>query len=286
MYPGERYTVMVKLDQEPGNYTVRVTDNGIGQIESAYAIFQYLGGHKPLPAGGFINYNKTEGFTNYGGQLINPNSSMINGGYDHTPPFPDIAPAEAADAMYVFTLSRWNSAYTWTFTGAGVLPVDADAYTPLLYYPNSTDANDPNLVIRTKNGTWIDIILQVGSIPREPFEISHVLHKHGSKAWAIGNGSGIWNYSSVAEAYAKEPLSFNFENPNYADTFLTAFATTAWYAIRYQVINPGPWLLHCHVETHLAGGMGVVIMDGVDKWPTIPPEYAVDRHGFTSNAGD
>lgn len=44
--------------------------------------------------------------------------------------------------------------------------------------------------------------------------------------------------------------------------------------IRYQVVNPGPFLFHCHVQTHVAGGMAVALLDGVDQWPEVPTEYA------------
>jgi hypothetical protein len=78
------------------------------------------------------------------------------------------------------------------------------------------------------------------------------------------------------------PSSFNLVNPNYRDTVVTPVVLGldgGWVVIRYQVINPGPWLFHCHVETHLVGGMAMVIMDGVDEWPTIPPEYGVNQMG-------
>jgi hypothetical protein len=44
-------------------------------------------------------------------------------------------------------------------------------------------------------------------------------------------------------------------------------------AIRYHVVNPGAWLLHCHVQSHLRGGMSIAMQDGVDEWPTVPREY-------------
>lgn len=44
--------------------------------------------------------------------------------------------------------------------------------------------------------------------------------------------------------------------------------------LRYEVVNPGAFLFHCHVQTHMAGGMAVAMLDGVDAWPTVPLEYA------------
>ena len=43
----------------------------------------------------------------------------------------------------------------------------------------------------------------------------------------------------------------------------------SWTAIRYHVVNPGPFMLHCHIETHLFSGMGVVLLDGIDVWQDI-----------------
>jgi FtsP/CotA-like multicopper oxidase with cupredoxin domain len=120
-------------------------------------------------------------------------------------------------------------------------------------------------------------------MPDQPIEINHAVHKHGNKFHVIGAGLGIWNYSSVAEAVLHEPGSFNLVNPDIRDTVVTNFTLfngPEWVAFRYHSNNPGPWLLHCHVETHLAGGMGIAILDGVDKWPKIPKEYKKGANGF------
>jgi hypothetical protein len=50
--------------------------------------------------------------------------------------------------------------------------------------------------------------------------------------------------------------------------------------IRYQVVNPGAFLFHCHVQTHMSGGMAVAMLDGVDEWPEVPSEYA-EGNGIT-----
>jgi hypothetical protein len=38
-------------------------------------------------------------------------------------------------------------------------------------------------------------------------------------------------------------------------------------------MNPGAWMLHCHIQSHLSGGMAMVILDGTDVWPDVPDEY-------------
>lgn len=101
-----------------------------------------------------------------------------------------------------------------------------------------------------------------------------------SQAYVIGSGQG-WKWSTVAEAFAATPQSFNFENPPLRDGFTTAPVSSSptWLAIRYQVVNPGAFLLHCHIQTHLTGGMAVALMDGVDVWPKVPAEYGIDGDG-------
>ena len=87
------------------------------------------------------------------------------------------------------------------------------------------------------------------------------------------------------EAIAAQPESFNLVNPPYRDTFVTRFERSAWIALRYQATNPGPWMFHCHIELHMAGGMSAAILDGVDAWPEIPEEYQADAKGFRPEDG-
>ena len=268
MYAGERYSVMTKLDKTPRDYTIRVADSGLTQVISSYATLRYKGSSK---LGG------TKGVIDYGGQNTTAAVALDRA---HLRPFPPNAPAVHSDAQHVLHTHRWYSPWQYTMSGGGAYQEDRSAYTPLLYDPYSLDAMNESLVIRTKNGTWVDLIIQVGSLPEQPQEFPHMMHKHTGKTWQIGEGEGIWNYSSVDEAIAAEPSRFNLKDPNYRDIFITSFNGPSWIVLRYQVTNPGPWLFHCHIETHLAGGMAVAILDGIDAWPDIPPEYALDQRGF------
>ncbi|OAK94567.1 multicopper oxidase [Phaeosphaeriaceae sp. SRC1lsM3a] len=279
MNPGERYSVMIKLDKEPKDYNIRVA-SFLSQTTSAFGVLRYKGGKKSIVTPGVIP--NTTGFTDYGGFPTKKEYKILDGSYTALAPFPPNAPPKPkeGDEMHVFHMGRWGSPWKWTMSGNAIMPPDANAYDPLLYNPTSPLGVDQNLTIHTKNGSWVDLVLCVGCLPGEPQEINHAIHKHASKVWLIGSGQGIWNYSSVPEAIAKEPHSFNLETPNYRDTIMTTFEGSAWFVLRYQVTNPGAWLLHCHVEIHLAGGMGIVIMDGADKWPTIPPEYGSNKSGY------
>ena len=65
----------------------------------------------------------------------------------------------------------------------------------------------------------VDLVLQ--SNPGNP---PHPMHKHGTPAYIIGQGSGAFNWSSVAEAIVASPTSFNLIDPPLRDGFLTLAA--------------------------------------------------------------
>ncbi|PLB37359.1 multicopper oxidase-domain-containing protein [Aspergillus candidus] len=140
--------------------------------------------------------------------------------------------------------------------------------TPLLFHPETAPKD---LTISTQNGTWVDLIFAAV----QPLQPPHPFHKHSNKFFVIGAGDGEWNYTSVADAVRHRPGDFNLKTPQIRDTATTPPAATGptWMAIRYHVVNPGAFLLHCHIQVHLTGGMGVVLLDGVDEWPEVPEAY-------------
>ena len=281
LLPGQRIAVMIKLDQKPSDYTLRIAGSTAGGVMSGYAVFRYKGG-KPMKnytLGYTLPSKQTAGWINYGGLNMTANLTVFNGD-DLSPPFPPKPPAmpKIGDPMHYISFERLGGAYLWSLNGQTLMPVDASAYQPLLYNNSYHEEISPDLAIRTNNGTWVDLVFQAGA-PPGPIEANHLIHKHTSMFWIIGASAGVWNYSSVAEAMIADPGSFNLVNPNYRDSVLTPFYT-GWVVVRYFSDNPGPWLLHCHVETHLGAGMAMVLLDGVDAWPTIPPEYALNQNGF------
>jgi hypothetical protein len=197
-------------------------------------------------------------------------------------PWPAHPPAPVADEEFLLVMGRVGSPRKYTMNTTHLYAPGFKADRPLLFYPNDTlGTEDENLVIRTRNGSWVDLILEVATLPGDELAFEHIMHKHGSKTWRIGSGAGPWNYSSVAEAIKAEPQSFDLVNPGWRDSWMTVFSTVPsggfWSVYRYQVTDPGPWLFHCHFELHLMGGMSIAILDGVDAWPEVPPEYAGGR---------
>lgn len=258
---------MIQLDKSPDDYTIRVANFGADQIISRFATLSYNSGS---------NINGSTPYIDYSG--VNTSTSVIPLNKTLLVPFPASAPAPTADATYILSLGRLGANYKWSLNGDVSYGIDQDFNSPLLFYPDSSHAMDSNLTIRTKNNTWIDVILQVLLTPAAPAQPAHPVHKHSNKAYIIGSGIGIFNYTLVAEATNQTPAgTFNLETPPLSHTFVTpsVLLGPAWEAFRYQSANPGAWFLHCHIQTHLDGGMAMTILDGVDTWPAVPGEYVV-----------
>lgn len=229
-------------------------------------------------------------YVSYGGEAVldvttTDSYATYNLTGDHMVPWPATATLPYTgppDEEYLLVIGRMNASIQYTMNTKYLYPAYFEADTPLLHLGPNATLDDPaaeGLVIRTRNGSWVDIILQVSTLPGDTAAIEHVIHKHGSRMWRIGQGHGAWNYSSVAEAMAAEPASFDLVRPGYRDTWMTMFSPVPeggfWTVHRYLVDNPGPWLYHCHFELHQMGGMGIAFLDGVDAWPEVPPEYAL-----------
>ncbi|KAH4183363.1 multicopper oxidase elcG [Parastagonospora nodorum] len=268
---GERYSVFVKLDQEVGRYTIRIANDLLGQVLGGFAALSYNGVIDDPP--------HPKPLMNYAGGSLVKDIRVFD--EFNTRPYPPKAPAPVADRTHKFMvrkLAQPHGAYEWTMSGIeGLNMTTEDVASPFLFQdPSQIETSE--LMLTTKKNEWVDLIIEVEG----PFAQSHPMHKHGNKAFIVGRGVGFFPWATVEEAEKHLPRgTFNFIDPPYKDTFKTleGVNNNAWLALRYHANSPGAWLFHCHIQTHLAGGMGVVILDGVDEWPELPEAYA-EWNGF------
>ncbi|GKZ51337.1 hypothetical protein AbraIFM66951_005484 [Aspergillus brasiliensis] len=262
LVPGRRFSILVKLDKPPRDYTVRSTIVG-NQILNTTAIMSYN-----AAAVRFQNAPSTP-YIDITGRNTTPDAVLLD--ETQVVPFPVEVPAQTADQTFVLHIDRFNSSYQWTL-GNGSFPLSLEEAAPLLFFPDSEVAHS-DLSIRTTNGSWVDLIFYVRSAPQP----EHPIHKHSNKFFYLGSGQGEWKYPSVAEAMRDMPDSFNLHNPPLFDTLATpaAISDPAWTAVRYHVVNPGAFVVHCHIQVHINGGMSLAVLDGIDAWPQIPAEYQI-----------
>ncbi|KAL9121114.1 MAG: hypothetical protein Q9187_002328 [Circinaria calcarea] len=265
LFNGARISVMVKLDKPPGNYSIRAVDQGGDQIIAGFATLSYKNGKDNGPSKPYVDYGGT-----------NTTADVISLGLEYVAPFLRDPPSLTADQTFHLSLGRINSSWQWTLDGTKLYPSDRGAYNPLLFDPHQPDGKDSALTITTYNNTWVDIIMHVQFNSHNPLQPPHIIHKHSNKAYMIATNLGRFNWTTVAEAQKVIPEQFNIEGAPFRDTFVTDPTGESWMVLRYHVMNPGPFLLHCHIETHLEGGMAVAMLDGIDAWPTdIPEEYQI-----------
>jgi FtsP/CotA-like multicopper oxidase with cupredoxin domain len=104
------------------------------------------------------------------------------------------------------------------------------------------------------DGTWTYWIIQE---PIDgPVQIPHPIHLHGHDFWILGRGLGTFNY-------ANNFTSLNFNNPPRRDvTFLPA---GGWVVLAFPADNPGAWLMHCHIASHISAGLGVQFLESKNQ---------------------
>ncbi|KAF8910322.1 multicopper oxidase-domain-containing protein [Mucidula mucida] len=295
---GQRVSVAVKLDKAAGSsYTIRVASNVVPQFISGYAILQYAGDAQELvkPAAGYPALPTSTASLSYSGALLttadglDANATLFDESGPAAAPYianPPPSNDEVKQTLF-FDMSRPN-ATIWAINNTG-LPqgLYEDNESPLIWdsvWKEVLEADDgplagtPLLMAKSvyvvpEKDSVVDLVFLVPNQNSPP----HPIHKHFNKFWVTGSGTGLFNWSSVAEAAAEIPENFNFVNPPVRDGFNTPVAKSAtggsWLALRYIADEPGPMTLHCHITQHAAGGMVAVILQAMDQMQ-VPAEYA------------
>ncbi|KAL1738426.1 multicopper oxidase-domain-containing protein, partial [Schizophyllum fasciatum] len=299
---GVRFQFMVKLDKDAGSaYTIRSAANVVPQVITGYGILQYGGNSTAntsikntfaAPAQGYPALPQSSASMDYTGAPLGRNDTAKTPSaeldpWTDAPPFPARPPLTEADGnitMVVLGMNRPNST-TWAANSTGLKGPLYEDGNPLIWpsvwkpaaeaMQNNSGPLAGSALINAKsvtilpNDTIVDVVMTVtGEHPLHP------MHKHYNQFWVIGQGLGEWNYSSVAEAAAAMPESFNFVNPPVRDSYNTPASTDfSWLVIRYRTVNPGPDLIHCHLSQHATGGMVEVLLEGIEL-VDLPEEYA------------
>lgn len=254
---GDRYSVFINT-RKSGNFRIRC---------SSVTTAQMLNGHALLSVGDDNDDGSSKPFITIAGTPESSGVKYFDQSIAH--PFPAEYVAAEADAFFPLHMRPDGASYLWAMNTTRLMPTDIDGIEPILFNPKFPSQN--NVTITTALNSWIDILFYTDDKPMPP----HPIHKHGNKMFQIGSGVGIFRWNSTEEALKEIPEQFNLINPPKRDGFasLDAYGEPSWIVVRYHVTNPGAWLLHCHIDNHLQGGMMIVIQDGIDDWPRVPESY-------------
>merc|ERR1712169_157280 len=248
---GQRYSVMIRLDQNPGDYSFR------------FAAYPYGDMQQVIEGQAILSYQNMTNNTNMTmmSDLVSPwmlvNGSATSGTVeldDQTlAPFTgNTAPSGAATVTRHFAINQ-TGIVTWV---ANREPF-AEPARPIIYGSVSDGWNAATTLFTPANAT-VDIIMKVANDSMDT--MGHPMHLHGHKFWFLGAGEGDFPFESVTDA----PSSMiNLQNPPYRDTI--DLPPSGWAVIRYITDNPGAWLFHCHVQWHQVSGMAVVLVEDEER---------------------
>ena len=99
---------------------------------------------------------------------------------------------------------------------------------------------------------------------------NHPIHLHGHSFAVLGMnklGSSVL-IQDIKKMDALGKLQRNFVNPIIKDTVKVPMG--GYTIIRLFTNNPGPWLMHCHVDSHAQTGMKLILKVGEDQ--DLPPK--------------
>ncbi|KAL5339745.1 laccase-1 [Aspergillus crustosus] len=298
VYNGARYAVMVRLDQVPGEYTIRVADNGGDQVMSGFAVLSYGNAPVHLDLDLDVNINISHegdltttgndnelpvpranlgpfssGHMSYGGFNTTPETRQLlfteNRPFFHAPPPP---PSSEITSTLRTSMTRIHNSWAWSLGNQALYEPEITASTPLLYSADPLSLLPENVALTTMNGTWVDIVLEIHANSHDPIHPPHPIHKHGNRAYIMGRGVGPFVWEDAAEAEIAVPESFYGEGQvALRDTFVMDFFDSrtmggAWMVVRYFVEGKFASLLHCHIVSHQMAGMSLPILEGVDVW--------------------
>ncbi|KAK1354456.1 Laccase [Heracleum sosnowskyi] len=117
---------------------------------------------------------------------------------------------------------------------------------------------------KLKFGSAVQIVLQDTAIFSTE---DHPIHLHGYHFYVVGQGFGNFNPST-------DTAKFNLNDPPQRNTIDVPVG--GWAVIRFVADNPGVWLFHCHIDTHLTWGLAMAfeVANGVGELQTLEPPPA------------
>ncbi|KAH3919116.1 hypothetical protein HBI56_100110 [Parastagonospora nodorum] len=233
---GQRYMVLVKANQEPGNYWMRADNQEAcaanHQSNDVKGIIRYTGVTKSDVAPSSTAYE-------YIGECVDePLASLVPTAHVN---------AFSKDKSFTQDISvgaNSDNLFKWYLSGDSFYSKYEDPTLVRVLANNTAPTYSGNLILDLpKMGEWIYIIVE-SAIP-----LNHPIHLHGHDFLILGTGSGT---------YTDQPL--NLQNPPRRDT--ANMPAAGWLVIAFETDNPGAWLMHCHIGWHTSMGFALQILEG------------------------
>ncbi|KAG9316052.1 Cupredoxin [Chiua virens] len=243
VFAGQRYSVVVKANRPVGNYWIRASTNQNGNFTGGInsAILRYVGAprREPRSRPGPYKLAFDEGKLH---PLRNPRA----------PGRPGIG---NADVSLQLTPSLDPSTRLWQINNV----TWKDPSTPVLLQILSGKLHPSQLM---PSGSLYELppnkVIEISFpnnaplLPGKP----HPIHLHGH------------DFSVVRVSGSK---TTNFVNPVRRDVVSMGTDPSDNVTIRFRTDNPGPWIIHCHIDWHLHHGFAVVMAESTGQTSKMRP---------------
>lgn len=242
---GQRYDVLVKADQKPGDYWMR-SDN-----QQSCAKLH--------------NSRDIKGIVHYAGFTGTPNTvsreyedDCIDEPYEKLVPVAPMYAGPQTSEIHKNVLigegPNTPNLFKWTLDGNTFQSQWGDPTLGGIYWNDTIPSYSGNLAIEVpKLKEWVYIIVE------SPVPLPHPIHLHGHDSLILAQGTGPYS----------DDVKLKLDNPPRRDTALMPFNKETreggYVVIGFETDNPGAWLVHCHIGWHVSMGFALQIIEAKEQ---------------------
>lgn len=265
-----RFTVLVRAKETAKDgdaFSIRFASHEVFQVIEGVAYLVY---GNPVSDETFyqsMNDSSSQRTQDIGGSLVS--SSGIAVEFEDLTPLGDsyLSPTGSGDHTVHLLLNNTNGIHFSLFQEKTLFLLGAEMDAPYLLQTDPAKLDFDNIPAAVapgiKLGDIVDLVIDNTLLLNHPF------HMHGHSFSVISKSHNeTFKYASVAEALEAAPETINFETAPYVDTVVVP--TNGHVVIRFKAHNPGYWFMHCHIDHHLAAGMGGFLVVDPERIPRIP----------------
>ncbi|KAI0394280.1 multicopper oxidase [Xylariaceae sp. FL0594] len=230
---GQRYDVIVKADQTPGNHWMR----SIPQLTCST-------NEMTLNIKGIVTYDAlsvaeptTTAYEYDDNCNDTPRESLV--------PFVAIDAGDAATQEVIHVgLSIVNSFFKWTLNNNTFLSDWGEPTLQKVLTNGSVFAPEENIITLSETNAWTYLIIE------SQLGLEHPFHLHGHDFFVL---------AQTPMATYTDPSQLSLSNPPRRDVAMVPAA--GFLAIAFQNDNPGVWLAHCHIGWHTSQGFALQLVE-------------------------
>ncbi|KAG6836179.1 Acyl-coenzyme A oxidase 2 [Arthromyces matolae] len=246
IFAGQRYSFVLKANQKINNYWIRAQPNaGTTSFDGGLnmAILRYF----LAP-----NRDPTTNQTASTNPLLETNLHPLV-----KPAAPGVPTLGSADVSLNLAISFGFNTLKFTVNGATFAPPTVPVLLQILSGAKTAqELLPPGSVYTLPRNKVVEVSIPGGSIGAP-----HPFHLHGH-AFSVIRSAGSSTY--------------NYADPVQRDVVSTGPSTSDNVTIRFKTDNPGPWILHCHIDWHLGLGLAIVFAEDADDVATLNPPSSWD----------